>query len=452
MADTIQVVLWALGQQCPLRQGADWQDPATAAKALADCRTYSRLRKREGRGFGVYGDVCVTSVTSALPGDKNSRYDYPSSGFVLSSQFSSIGGLPSLHRLCGDCPANGDEGGIAGCVGSFHQALYSKELQEQLDRLIDRLGLASKLDAIFPQTRLQWFRFWIHSPIPVEGAALLQQLLEAVYEEDGQSYQSSGRSDYGQQAVLDAFVKSLERSVSSNISLHVSLTPPGHTDFGWYTIFSHCPQCKAAAPVERWKRKYRDEEIECAICRAKYSPAKTHSAKRDNWELKQLRGLLGQAEFEKFAASCLVAQGASEMEAARIVQKHEEGERARRKKWAQKTEASRRHQRFVQKVIYHGLNNLSPRNHDEPAWLFSPEETEEIFRRCENHGGRVLYISHVSESGEHDEFLQVSWPTSAKKALQKLREKGCNEKFSVIVKIPQEVVERWEEPQSGSGK
>lgn len=197
MADTIQVVLWALGQKCPLRQGVGWEEPATATKTLADCRTYSRLRKRKGRGgFGVHGDVCVTSVEFSPSGEKKSHYDYPSGGFVLSSQFSSAGGLPSLHRLCGDCPANGDGGGLAGCVGSFHQPLYSNELQEQLDRLIDRLGLASKLDAAFPRARLHWFRFWIHSPISIEGARLLHQLLEAVYEEDEQEIQSSGKPAY----------------------------------------------------------------------------------------------------------------------------------------------------------------------------------------------------------------------------------------------------------------
>src|SRR5437870_1341139 len=125
--------------------------------------------------------------------------------------------------------------------------------------------------------------------------------------------------------------------------MHVSLAPPGHTDLGWYTIFSHCPRCKAASPVERWKRKYRDEEIACAICGARYSPAKTHSAQRDNWELKELRDVLGQAKYEKFAARCLVAQGASESEAERIVQKHEERERAYKEKWARNTEVWRRH-------------------------------------------------------------------------------------------------------------
>lgn len=447
MADTIQVVLWALGQQCPLRQGDDWELPGTAIKTLSDCRTYSRLCGREGRGFGVFGDVCVTSVTSALPGDKNSRYDYPSSGFVLSSQFSSIGGLPSLHRLCGDCPANGDAGGIVGCVGSFHQALYSKELQEQLDRLIDRLGLASKLDAIFPRTGLHWFRFWIHSPIPAEGVPLLQQLMEAVYEEDEQSYQSSGRSDYGQQADMNGFIRGLERSLASSLPMHVSLTPPGHTDLGWYTIFSHCPCCKAAAPVERWKRKYRDEDIQCAICAARYSPAKTHSATRDNWNLNELRDVMGQPEFETFAAHCLISQGASEVEAIQIVQKHEEWERARKEKWARETEASRQHEQYVEQVIYQGLKNVSGREGDEQGWLFSMADAEEVIRRCEHHGGKVLYISHVSESGELDEFVRVAWPTSVKKVLQQLRDKGCDEKFSVTVKIPRDVVERWKKQQ-----
>src|SRR5437879_7453341 len=33
-----------------------------------------------------------------------------------------------------------------------------------------------------------------------------------------------------------------------------------------------------------------------------------------------------------------------------------------------------------------------------------------------------------------------------------LREKGCNEKFSVTVKIPKEVVDRWDEPTKGPFK
>ena len=447
MSDTIQVVQWALGQHCPLRQGADWEKPGVAIKTLSDCRTYSRLRQRQGRGFGIFGDVCVTSVTSALPGEI-SRYDYPCDGFVLSSQFSPVGGLPSLLRLCGDCPANGNQGDIAGCVGSFYQALYSKELQEQLDRLIDRLGHATKLDSLFPQTSLHWFRFWLHSPIPAEGVVLLHELLEAVYEEDELEFQSSGQRDFrGQHADLRAFIEALARSMQATIPMHVNLTPPGHTDFGWHTIFSHCPTCKAEAPVARWKRKYLDEEIECAMCGANYSPAKTHSAERYDWDRKELRDILGQAEFEKFASRCLVAQGASETEAAQIVQKHEDRERVGKEKRAQLAEACQQHQQFVEQVIFKELKNLSPRDENFADWLFSLHDTEEILRRCEHHGGKVLHISHISESGDYDEFLEVTSRTPATDALQKLCEKGCSERFYVTMKFPKEVIERWKQQQ-----
>lgn len=64
MADTMQAVFWALGQKCPLRQGVDWMNPGTAISTLSDVRTYSRLRKRDDDGFGVYGDVCHFSQES----------------------------------------------------------------------------------------------------------------------------------------------------------------------------------------------------------------------------------------------------------------------------------------------------------------------------------------------------------------------------------------------------
>ncbi|HEV2328942.1 MAG TPA: hypothetical protein VGY56_09170 [Verrucomicrobiae bacterium] len=361
-----------------------------------------------------------------------------------------MGGLPLLRRLCGDCPANGDAGGIAGCIGSFHQELYSTELQEQLDQLIGRLGLASKLDACFPQTRLHWFRFWIQSPIPIDGVGLLHQLLGAVYEQDEEDFRSGRKSGFrGWHTDLNTFVKALERSLSTGIPMYVNLAPPGHADFGWYTIFSHCPRCKAEAPLKRWQRKYEDEEIECTVCGAKYSPAKTHSSERDNHQdMRYLRDMLGQVEFEKFAARCLVAQGASETEAAQIVQRHEEWERTRRERWTKEIEPSVRHERFVEQVIYQGLKNLTPGDARDSVRLLSAEDAEEVFRRCKHHGGKVLSIWHVSESGELMEYLRVSWLTSARKALQKFMEKGCNERFYVIVRIPKEVVEGWKQQQS----
>ena len=446
MADTIQVVQWALGQKCRLRQGPDWENPQNAQKTLSYCQTYSSLLRNQDRGFGVFGDVCVNSITPALAGDKHRHYYCPSGGFVLSAQFSPLGGLPSLHQLCGDCPANDDAGGLAGCAGAFYPSLdpYSKELQEQLDRLIIRLGLAQKLHAIFPATKLHWFRFWINSPVPAEGAVLLHQLFEAVSAEDDSEQTSFGVVTGRGSEELRHFVRSLTRSINANIPLHVSLAPLGHTDFGWYTIFPHCPRCKAKAPVKLWQRNYRDEEIACAICGEKFSPAKHRSSVRDKWDPKNLREVLGPAGFEETAVRCLMAQGASEAEAGQVLREHEAAERARDEKWRREAEASRRHQAFVEKVIYHGLDNLGdPRGEDGPKWLFSSKDLEEIFRRCESHGGRVLHISHVSKSGEPDELVQMSWLTSARRALRQLRKKGCDEKFSIHMKIPQAAVERW---------
>jgi hypothetical protein len=442
MADTRQVVLWTLGKRCPLRQQDDWENPLTAIKALGAYRTYSRLRERKG-GFGIFDDVCVTGVTASVKSEANTFYDYPADGFIVSKQISQIGGLPSLLRLCGECPANTDKDGLAGCNGHLSQEFYSKEGDQQLERLINQLGIGPNLDSIFPSTRRHWFRFWIHSPIPPAAIPLLRQLFGAVFEEGLQVLKNFGRQDLGKFEDLKTFLDALDLSVAGNISLHVRLTPPGHTDFGWYTVFAHCPRCKWEAPVERWKRKYPDTEIECTMCGAKYSPARTHSSERDDYDAYDLRKLLDPAKFEKVAFQSLVEQGASEAEASRLVQLQEEKHRQRMAETEQKRKLFQQHQQFLEQVLYHGLKNLNSGDKKEPAWALCAGEMEEVIRRVQHHGGKIFMISHASESGDHDELLQVKWPTSANATLQALRKLGCNEKFSAHLKIPDEVVEQW---------
>ncbi|HEX5218568.1 MAG TPA: hypothetical protein VFZ59_03285, partial [Verrucomicrobiae bacterium] len=122
---------------------------------------------------------------------------------------------------------------------------------------------------------------------------------------------------------------------------------------------------------------------------------------------------------------------------------NEESEARRREEGRQRMEAGERHQRFVEGVIYSGLRNLSSGHEDELKWLFSLSDTQEILKRCEVHGGKVSYISHVSRSGELDEVVQISWPTSARRGLEKLQKKGCAERFSIQMKFSQELVDRW---------
>ena len=442
MSDTIQGVQWALGQQCPLRTGKDWYQPKAALTTLSICQTYSQLRNSKTAGFGIFGDVLVYSANQAYPHGTGPYYYYPGSGMLLSKTFASYGGLDALHRLCGECPANCDSEGITGCTGFFH--LPWDVFETSVQAVINRLGLATKLDEVFPRTQVQWLRFWIQSPVPVEGVRLLHVLLTAVLEDQAAKPAGSNRFSHDQREELLGFLKVLDRSLMAGINLHVNMAPPGHTDFGYHTIFPHCPRCKAEARLKRWKSKYPDEEVACFICGHKYSPARTHSSERcDKPFPDSLRELLGQSEFERFAKRYLVAQGASESEAELLVRDNEELAAKRREEGRQLMEAGKRHDRFVEKTIYSGLRNLSSGAEDESKWLFSASDAEEVLRRCKHHSGKVLFISHTSESGEQDEYVHVSWPTSAESALKKLREKGCNEKFSIRLRFPQELVDRW---------
>src|SRR5262249_21328709 len=88
----------------------------------------------------------------------------------------------------------------------------------------------------------------------------------------------------------------LRAAIDWELPLHVAAPPPGHTDFGTYTIFPHCPRCKAAAPLPRWQESYPDEPIDCSVCGHRYSPAATHRSQpmdEGAWEARELKHPLG---------------------------------------------------------------------------------------------------------------------------------------------------------------
>jgi len=94
---------------------------------------------------------------------------------------------------------------------------------------------------------------------------------------------------------------------------------PGHTDFGYYTIFPHCPYCKAEARIKRWQRHYPTESYDCPVCGTQYVPAEAASTTTDGMELPNLRDLIGRVQFPSFAKTYLKQQGLSDLEAAKIV-------------------------------------------------------------------------------------------------------------------------------------
>ena len=135
---------------------------------------------------------------------------------------------------------------------------------------IRRTRIEQQVREAFQITDPLWYGFWIDSPLSQTQCQILSILFIDLI---------SVVPRYRDQ--FEAFIDALSRSVETAEQLHVELTPPGHVDMGWITTFVHCPRCKADGPFKRWQESYPTEPINCPTCGALYSPAATHSMKRD---------------------------------------------------------------------------------------------------------------------------------------------------------------------------
>jgi hypothetical protein len=128
----------------------------------------------------------------------------------------------------------------------------------------------------------------------------------------------------------------------------------------------HCPFCKAPGQLKRWQRKYPTELHTCRVCGTRFSPAETATSRRDEWNRKDLREILGDEAFRRFARDYLVARGETVEAAKGIVEETEAGhirflERAR-----VKHELEIRRQRFLEEHVFANLACLP-----EPVSEFS---------------------------------------------------------------------------------
>jgi len=321
MADTLQSVQWALTQTCRLRGEAARDDVVHAIQSVARSQTYASLLGKQGENFGIFGDVCVTSWSpnsAKLPGTQD-YVPYPGSGFVISDEFKQAGGAAELVAMCARCPANTTDDHPAGCVGSLDYRPDSPDLQNQLQRIISRLGIEAAIRDAFLPTNPIWYGLWARSPLSSAAIPLIGAIVNALREED-----SSNAND------LTALVRATELAQEHRLPLHVRMPPPGHTDLGWYTIFPHCPTCKAEAKLPRWRRKYPPNHV-CHVCGTGYSPPATESSTEDAWSREELRDLLGQQRFQRFAIEYLMQTAQlDENTAAAIVDATEAPYRARR--------------------------------------------------------------------------------------------------------------------------
>ena len=85
------------------------------------------------------------------------------------------------------------------------------------------------------------------------------------------------------------------------------------------TIFPHCPFCKAAGDVPRWKSANPAELYPCKVCGIRYVPAEAAGREKFEMGLRDLRQLIGQSQFEVLAAKYLMDRGIGVAAAKEIV-------------------------------------------------------------------------------------------------------------------------------------
>jgi hypothetical protein len=317
MSATRQIVRWCLGKACGLRTGAAITDPPAAITAVQRARSYGAARDDGERTSRVIGDVCVTSYTHATVPARLGKVvaRYPAGGFVISEALREVGGAAGVEAMCGACPANLRPGGLAGCVGAVYQLPDSESTQEQLERIFAKLGIAEAMSTAFLRTNPIWYGLWARSPLSREAAGLLRVLLEEMHREDAEEPWEDAREE--QRAHLDAlraFLRAASLAEAGELPLHVDLAPPGHVDFGYRTVFEHCPVCKAPHPGDT-----------CQVCGAPRGPRETRSMERME-PLVWLRDVLGD-RFPDVARAYLLRQCFNAEDADEIVALTERGHR-----------------------------------------------------------------------------------------------------------------------------
>jgi hypothetical protein len=435
MSDTIQIVHWALEQACGLRSAEAVCDPVQALGRTMRAAMFSENVVERGQGCGLLGDVCVTSYVYAQTFERfkgGGVLGYPHSGFVVSREFESVGGVEGLVNMCRQCPANATPARPAGCAGMISNG-GSAEAQRQLESIISRLGLEAAVAEAFPRTQPLWYGFWVHSPLSAHAIDVLHALMSELLGEvpiEIARYQ------------LRPFIEALRIAREGRVKLHVSMSPPGHVDFGIVTAFPHCPACKAGARVERWQKRYPTNPYTCHVCGTKYSPADTASSESDPDDEPELSEILGPERFREFTKAYLIAQGLSETDAVTAIEEMEHDADQSRAKAAEAALRAARKEAYVQEALYAGLHPVVGKMHEKALsndHLFAPKEFSELLRRCREKGVAVSFMFHRSDI---DDLGRATYhqPTNPEEVFGKWKSEGCNELFGAWFNVRDELL------------
>ena len=391
MADTRQRVWWSLERACSLRTGEGWQLPLVTLQALSTLQQCSAALNKTNPA--VVNGIWVTSNFVGRDAANNTVY-IPSSGLKIDEIGQSHGGWETVRSTCAKCEANilaiqqlGQPTGtskldaqrpamVGGCFGSI-EVMYpsSSSLDELLWKVIERYDLEDQLRDAFQLTDPLWFGFWMDSPLDRKQCRCLLDLLSKALpqlwekpEDDPAaepvfadvSFAFSGfnpAKTYGREYA--AFFKALEVSLQANLPLHVHIPPPGHTDMGCYTIFAHCPRCKAAADVPRWQ-DVQSCEYTCSVCGHSFDPASTYSRETQDFDLdaESLETQMG-ADYDAFALEYARVRGYSRKQMLEALDIHRDGPSKRMvASTRQRVDAIRK--KFTSEVSLDDLQKLPP--------------------------------------------------------------------------------------------
>jgi hypothetical protein len=255
MADTRQVLKWTLERKCPFRSGRAAKEIHATFEATAALRTHSDLPTS-----AIDGDLCVTSWIYSKAGTKPN-------GYRISEVFSPFGGLAAARATCGGCDANiwsERSEKMGGCAGVVAIDPDSPELESSLSQVVAASSLDDGVGSAFVPTSPIWYGLWVNSPLSQNQCRLLLKVLSGI-----ELLTSRDRR------ILPA----LESALAHALPLHVDLTALGHTDFGVYTEFPHCPRCKAFAGFT-WQTPYPRDPMTCRVCGGLFIPADTFSSRK----------------------------------------------------------------------------------------------------------------------------------------------------------------------------
>jgi hypothetical protein len=148
------------------------------------------------------------------------------------------------------------------CAGTFWLGGdLDPALQVNREQIAEAYGINRRTPFFFGI----WNRLWMDSPLTAQRLAALKSLFS--------DYLPLNELERDQ---LANFRVALATAEAEGAELEVTLTPPGHSDFGRTTIYPHCPRCKVAVSALAPPEKY--SVVACELCGTSFHPSDTYSS------------------------------------------------------------------------------------------------------------------------------------------------------------------------------